>query len=223
MPAVEKFDERHVFDADAEDLSQEVMKRYFNNEEEAKEWDLFELDSVKLAEDINVRISNPDLPFFPEELLPEEIKQAAESADEEVPKVVREKKVDSLGRSQAHGARKRSKAVVYLKKGTGEIYVNQLPMTDYFASWDQRAQLIFPFEACENLGQYDVWGIAWGGGTSGQAGALRLAISRALLRFDPDTYEPLTERGYLTRDQRQVEPKKFGRKKARKGQTFKRR
>lgn len=129
---------------------------------------------------------------------------------------VYKRKVDADGQAFAIGSRKRSKAKVWLRSGTGQIVVNGRPWVDYFNRLDHRDKILKPFGLLELIGKMDVTCEIRGGGTTGQAEALRHGLSRALQNWDPLFRPTLKENGLLTRDSREVEPKKYGRKKARK-------
>lgn len=121
------------------------------------------------------------------------------------------------------GRRKNSIARVRLLPGDGQIVVNDKPLAEYFGR-DVLEQVIKqPFEVTETLGEFDVIVKVEGGGTSGQAGAIRHGIARALLETEGDYRGALKKAGYLTRDPRMVERKKYGRKKARKKPQFSKR
>ena len=143
--------------------------------------------------------------------------------DAEQPVVQSEPKVDSLGRSYATGRRKESTARVWVKRGTGSITVNGKKMIEYFARPVLQMQLNFVFDIAERKDQFDVIATVKGGGLSGQAGAVRHGLSRALSLFEPDLRRPLKAAGMLTRDSRVVERKKYGRAKARKSFQFSKR
>ena len=137
--------------------------------------------------------------------------------------VVNEPKIDTLGRSYATGRRKESTARVWVKRGTGKIYINGKEMVNYFARPVLQMQLNFVFDVTERKDQFDVIATVKGGGLSGQAGAVRHGLSRALCLFEPDLRKPLKTAGMLTRDSRVVERKKYGRAKARKSFQFSKR
>lgn len=139
----------------------------------------------------------------------------------EAPK--REKIVDAQGRAYATGKRKNAVARVWLKPGTGKIVVNTRPLEVYFARPVLRMMIQQPFTVANRTGQFDVVCTVSGGGLSGQAGALRHGISRALTYFEPDLRSPLKKGGFMTRDSRVVERKKYGRKKARRSFQFSKR
>ena len=137
--------------------------------------------------------------------------------------VVNEPKIDTLGRSYATGRRKESTARVWVKRGTGKISINGKEMVNYFARPVLQMQLNFVFDVTERKDQFDVIATVKGGGLSGQAGAVRHGLSRALSLFEPDLRKPLKSAGMLTRDSRVVERKKYGRAKARKSFQFSKR
>ena len=134
-----------------------------------------------------------------------------------------EPKIDTLGRSYATGRRKESTARVWVKRGTGKISINGKEMVNYFARPVLQMQLNFVFDVTERKDQFDVIATVKGGGLSGQAGAVRHGLSRALCIFEPDLRKPLKSAGMLTRDSRVVERKKYGRAKARKSFQFSKR
>ena len=137
--------------------------------------------------------------------------------------ILNEPKIDTLGRSYATGRRKESTARVWVKRGTGKITINGKEMVNYFARPVLQMQLNFVFDVTERKDQFDVIATVNGGGLSGQAGAVRHGLSRALCLFEPDLRKPLKTAGMLTRDSRVVERKKYGRAKARKSFQFSKR
>ena len=137
--------------------------------------------------------------------------------------IVNEPKIDTLGRSYATGRRKESTARVWVKRGTGKISINGREMVNYFARPVLQMQLNFVFDVTERKDQFDVIATVKGGGLSGQAGAIRHGLSRALSLFEPDLRKPLKSAGMLTRDSRVVERKKYGRAKARNSFQFSKR
>ena len=139
----------------------------------------------------------------------------------EAPKYVQ--KLDKQGRAYATGKRKNAVARVWLKPGSGKIVVNTKTLETYFARPVLRMLIQQPFTASNRQGQYDVNCQVSGGGLSGQAGALRHGVSRALTYFEPDLRGVLKKGGFLTRDSRVVERKKYGRKKARRSFQFSKR
>lgn len=134
-----------------------------------------------------------------------------------------ESKVDALGRAYASGRRKNATARVWIKKGTGKIKVNNRDAKTYFGREILVNVVKAPFTAAKGDNKFDVVATIAGGGLSGQAGALSHGISKALVAFDSDTHKALRDGGFLTRDSRVVERKKYGFKKARKGQTYRKR
>lgn len=136
---------------------------------------------------------------------------------------VRQPEKDALGRSYGTGRRKNASARVWIKPGKGKITVNDRDVTAFFARPVLRMLLNQPFEATNTLGQFDVVCTVSGGGLSGQAGAVRHGISRALDKFDPELHMVLRRGGFLTRDSRVVERKKYGRAKARRRFQFSKR
>jgi small subunit ribosomal protein S9 len=121
------------------------------------------------------------------------------------------------------GKRKSSTARVFLFPGKGDIRVNKLPITEYFKAETQRAVVKQPLIITDNVDKFDVYVNVQGGGSSGQAGAIRLGISRALLQFNGELRGRLKKAGLLTRDQRVKERKKYGQKGARKRFQFSKR
>ena len=143
--------------------------------------------------------------------------------DDKEEAIVNEPKIDTLGRSYATGRRKESTARVWVKRGTGKISINGKEMVNYFARPVLQMQLNFVFDVTERKDQFDVIATVKGGGLSGQAGAVRHGLSRALCLFEPDLRKLLKTAGMLTRDSRVVERKKYGRAKARKSFQFSKR
>ena len=132
-------------------------------------------------------------------------------------------KIDDLGRAYATGKRKNAIARVWIKPGAGRITVNGRDWLTYFARPVLRMIINQPFEAAQRKDQYDVNCTVVGGGLSGQAGAVRHGISRALLNYEPDLRPTLKAGGFLTRDSRVVERKKYGKAKARRSFQFSKR
>jgi small subunit ribosomal protein S9 len=143
------------------------------------------------------------------------------TASPEAPKYV--KKVDKQGRAYATGKRKDAVARVWIKPGAGKVIVNTREVEVYFARPVLRMMIQQPLVAASRAGQYDVICTVAGGGLSGQAGAVRHGISKALTYFEPDLRGVLKKGGFLTRDSRVVERKKYGRAKARKSFQFSKR
>ncbi len=123
----------------------------------------------------------------------------------------------------ATGRRKTSVARVFLKEGKGTVLINEQTLEDYFGRETARMIVMQPFQVTQTLGTFDTEVNVRGGGISGQAGAIRHGITRALLRANPDFRSPLKKAGYITRDPRAVERKKYGRHKARKRPQYSKR
>ena len=134
-----------------------------------------------------------------------------------------EPKIDAQGRAYATGKRKNAVARVWVKPGNGKVTVNGRESTVYFARPVLRMLIAQPFQVASRLGQYDVWCTVTGGGLSGQAGAVRHGISKALSLFEPALRPVLKQGGFLTRDARVVERKKYGKPKARRSFQFSKR
>ena len=131
--------------------------------------------------------------------------------------------LDEQGRSYATGKRKNAIARVWVKPGSGRVVVNGRDQQTYFARPVLRMLLNQPFETVDRKGQFDVKATVTGGGLSGQAGAVRHGISRALVKFEPTLRGVLKKEGFLTRDSRVVERKKYGKPKARRSFQFSKR
>ena len=136
---------------------------------------------------------------------------------------LREQILDAQGRAYATGRRKDAVARVWLKPGSGKITINGRDQEVYFARPTLRLVINQPFGVAERDGQYDVVCTVKGGGLSGQAGAVKHGISQALTRFEPALRAPVKAAGFLTRDPRAVERKKYGRAKARRSFQFSKR
>jgi small subunit ribosomal protein S9 len=137
--------------------------------------------------------------------------------------VLREQQLDKQGRAYATGRRKDAVARVWLKPGSGKIIVNGRDQEVYFARPTLRLIINQVFDVTERRGQYDVIATVKGGGLSGQAGAVRHGISTALTRYEPELRTTVKREGFLTRDPRVVERKKYGRAKARRSFQFSKR
>lgn len=135
----------------------------------------------------------------------------------------KEAKKDSLGRSYGTGRRKNSVARVWVKSGSGKVTVNNKNIDSYFARDTHKRLALQPFTVTKTIGQFDLICTVKGGGLSGQAGAIRHGVSRALDNFDPNFHTDLKQNGLLTRDPRAVERKKYGQHKARKSTQFSKR
>lgn len=160
-----------------------------------------------------------------------EEKQSLEALANDAPQqnIVEEPKVepkpirDEFGRSYATGKRKNAIARVWVKPGSGQIIVNGKEMSEYFARPVLQIILRQPFKVTNVDGQFDVRATVKGGGLSGQAGAIKHGISKALQLYDPLHRPALKSAGFLTRDSRVVERKKFGKRKARRSFQFSKR
>jgi small subunit ribosomal protein S9 len=125
-------------------------------------------------------------------------------------------KISADGTSYGRGTRKAASAQVWIKPGSGNAIVNNMPHHEYFTSWEGRGCLTEPFETTKTLGQFDVYAKVKGGGITGQGEAVRLGLARALVKYQPDHYHNLMKAMLLVKDIRTVERKKPGKKKARK-------
>ncbi len=173
-------------------------------------------DEIKSLEDLKAGMSAADAAPTPA--------AATETNDVAVePAVLPEPKLDAQGRAYATGKRKDAVARVWIKPGNGKITINGRDQDVYFARPVLRMLLQQPFIAADRKDNYDVVATAKGGGLSGQAGAVRHGISKALVFFEPTLRPPLKSGGFLTRDSRVVERKKYGRKKARRSFQFSKR
>ncbi|MDT0576115.1 30S ribosomal protein S9 [Croceicoccus sp. F390] len=139
------------------------------------------------------------------------------------PAPLREQELDAQGRAYATGRRKDATARVWIKPGSGKIVVNGRDQEVYFARPTLRLVINQPFGVTQREGQYDVFATVKGGGLSGQAGAVKHGIAQALSRFEPALRSTVKAEGFLTRDSRVVERKKYGRAKARKSFQFSKR
>jgi small subunit ribosomal protein S9 len=148
---------------------------------------------------------------------------AAPPPPQQIEAVLREQQLDKFGRAYATGRRKDAVARVWLKPGSGKIIVNGRDQEVYFARPTLRLIINQVFDVTDRRGQYDVIATVKGGGLSGQAGAVRHGISTALSRYEPTLRTAVKREGFLTRDPRVVERKKYGRAKARKSFQFSKR
>jgi small subunit ribosomal protein S9 len=139
------------------------------------------------------------------------------------PTPLREQQIDKQGRAYATGRRKDAVARVWLKPGSGKITVNGRDQEIYFARPTLRLVINQPFGIAERDGQYDVVATVTGGGLSGQAGAVKHGIAQALTRYEPVLRASVKAAGFLTRDSRAVERKKYGKAKARRSFQFSKR
>ena len=136
---------------------------------------------------------------------------------------LREQQLDKFGRAYATGRRKDAVARVWLKPGSGKIVINGREQEVYFARPTLRLVINQPFDVAERRDQYDVVATVIGGGLSGQAGAVKHGIAQALTRYEPALRTVVKQAGFLTRDSRVVERKKYGRAKARRSFQFSKR
>ncbi|GAA4763418.1 30S ribosomal protein S9 [Novosphingobium ginsenosidimutans] len=136
---------------------------------------------------------------------------------------LREKEVDAQGRAYATGRRKDAVARVWIKPGSGKVVINGRDQSVYFARPTLRLVIDQPFQIADRAGQYDVIATVKGGGLSGQAGAVKHGIAQALTKFEPVLRGVVKAAGFLTRDSRVVERKKYGRAKARRSFQFSKR
>ena len=146
---------------------------------------------------------------------------AAPPAREAAP--LRDQQLDKHGRAYATGRRKDAIARVWLKPGSGKIVINGREQEIYFARPTLRLVINQPFDVADRQGQYDVVATVVGGGLSGQAGAVKHGIAQALTRYEPALRTVVKQAGFLTRDSRAVERKKYGRAKARRSFQFSKR
>ena len=136
---------------------------------------------------------------------------------------LREQQLDKYGRAYATGRRKDAVARVWLKPGSGKIEVNGRDQSIYFARPTLRLVINQPFDVTDRVGQYDIVATVKGGGLSGQAGAVKHGIAQALSRYEPALRTAVKREGFLTRDSRVVERKKYGKAKARRSFQFSKR
>ncbi|WP_310497745.1 30S ribosomal protein S9, partial [Sandarakinorhabdus sp.] len=139
------------------------------------------------------------------------------------PTPLREQELDAYGRAYATGTRKNAIARVWIKPGSGKIVVNGRDQTVYFARPSLRLLINQPFDVAERRDQYDVMATVTGGGLSGQAGAVKHGIAQALTKYEPVLRTQVKQAGFLTRDPRVVERKKYGKAKARRSFQFSKR
>ena len=153
----------------------------------------------------------------------EELGSAVAETTEQAEAPVYEQKLDAHGRAYATGKRKDAVARVWIKPGSGKVVVNGKEMTTYFARPVLQMILRQPFTVAGVDGEFDVMATVAGGGLSGQAGAVKHGISKALQLYEPSLRPALKAAGFLTRDSRVVERKKYGKAKARKSFQFSKR
>lgn len=137
--------------------------------------------------------------------------------------VIRRGKLDRFGVAMGTGRRKTAVARVRLKAGNGGFVINGRPLDEFFCTERDRILVQAPLKSTDKLGQLDVWVRVNGGGTTGQAGAIILGIARALEAIYPELHSSLADGGFLTRDSRMVERKKYGHKKSRRSFQFSKR
>lgn len=182
------------------------------DDEEEEAWDLDKTFNPDLTEE-NEKMDKSHLRLL--ELERENEAQRRKWIENSKPPV-RVSKIDQFGRAHGRGGRKSSTASVFIYPGEGNITVNGKEFVDYFPRDTAREDVLGPFIATQTCGQFDVFSTVHGGGKSGQAGALRHGIARALQNFDPSYRPPMKALGFMTRDPRKKERKKVGLKKARK-------
>ncbi|TXG82117.1 MAG: 30S ribosomal protein S9 [Sphingomonadales bacterium] len=153
----------------------------------------------------------------------QDLKSLTSGATEVEPAPLREPEIDAHGRSYATGKRKNAIARVWLKPGSGRIVVNGRDQTEYFARPTLRLIINQPFLVADRVDAYDVYATVSGGGLSGQAGAVKHGIAQALQKYEPVLRSAVKSAGFLTRDARVVERKKYGRAKARRSFQFSKR
>ena len=153
----------------------------------------------------------------------EELGSAVAETTEQAEAPVYEQKLDAHGRAYATGKRKDAVARVWLKPGTGKISINGKEYEAYFGRPVLQMLIHQPIKAANRDGQYDIVATVTGGGLSGQAGAVRHGISKALTYYEPELRSVLKKGGFLTRDSRVVERKKYGKAKARRSFQFSKR
>jgi small subunit ribosomal protein S9 len=189
-------------------------------------------DKKKTLSDLGALTSEtPEAPAPAVEATETTVTDAGETETVEAPAPVnvqpeaplREQQLDKYGRAYATGRRKDAVARVWLKPGTGKIEVNGRDQTIYFARPTLRLVINQPFGVTDREGQYDVVATVKGGGLSGQAGAVKHGIAQALSRYEPALRTAVKREGFLTRDPRVVERKKYGRAKARRSFQFSKR
>jgi small subunit ribosomal protein S9 len=192
-------------------------------------------DKKSLADLGELTNPTPEVPAAaeaaPEAAAGENAAEAAPPADDQgvstqgpqIEAVLREQQLDKHGRAYATGRRKDAVARVWLKPGTGKIVINGREQEVYFARPTLRLIINQVFDVTDRRGQYDVEATVKGGGLSGQAGAVRHGISTALTRYEPALRTTVKREGFLTRDPRVVERKKYGRAKARRSFQFSKR
>jgi len=165
----------------------------------------------------------PPAPAVAADAGPDADDHGASTQGPQIQAVLREQQLDKYGRAYATGRRKDAVARVWLKPGTGKIVINGREQEVYFARPTLRLIINQVFDVTDRRGQYDVEATVVGGGLSGQAGAVRHGISTALTRYEPALRTTVKREGFLTRDPRVVERKKYGRAKSRRSFQFSKR
>jgi small subunit ribosomal protein S9 len=175
------------------------------------------------AAEAGVEADSETPPAAPSGPIPGSEDQGVSTQGPQIQAILREQQLDKQGRAYATGRRKDAVARVWLKPGTGKIVVNGRDQEVYFARPTLRLVINQVFDITERRGQYDVVATVKGGGLSGQAGAVRHGISTALTRYEPGLRTTVKREGFLTRDPRVVERKKYGKAKARRSFQFSKR
>jgi len=152
-----------------------------------------------------------------------DLKDAGASAPQAVQAPLRVQKLDKQGRAYATGKRKNAIARVWIMPGTGKVTVNGRDVAVYFARPVLRMIIQQPLTVAKRTGQFDLVATVTGGGLSGQAGAVRHGLSKALTYYEPELRAALKREGFITRDSRVVERKKYGKRKARRSFQFSKR
>jgi small subunit ribosomal protein S9 len=185
-----------------------------------------EPEVVETAPEVPAEDAAPDAPATDapaDAAAPADDDQGVSTQGPQMEAVLREQQLDKHGRAYATGRRKDAVARVWLKPGSGRIEVNGREQEVYFARPTLRLVINQPFDVADRRGAYDVIATVKGGGLSGQAGAVKHGIAQALTRFEPALRTAVKRAGFLTRDPRVVERKKYGRAKARRSFQFSKR
>jgi small subunit ribosomal protein S9 len=185
-----------------------------------------EPEVVETAPEVPAEDAAPDAPAADapaDAAPPADDDQGVSTQGPQMEAVLREQQLDKHGRAYATGRRKDAVARVWLKPGSGKIVINEREQEVYFARPTLRLVINQPFDVADRRGAYDVIATVKGGGLSGQAGAVKHGIAQALTRFEPALRTAVKRAGFLTRDPRVVERKKYGRAKARRSFQFSKR
>ena len=185
-----------------------------------------EPEVVETAAEVPAVDAAPDAPAADapaDAAVPADDDQGVSTQGPQMEAVLREQQLDKYGRAYATGRRKDAVARVWIKPGSGKIVINEREQEVYFARPTLRLVINQPFEVADRRGAYDVVATVKGGGLSGQAGAVKHGIAQALTRFEPALRTTVKRAGFLTRDPRVVERKKYGRAKARRSFQFSKR